>query len=154
MSEASAGADVTYKVTSVVNASLDIKDSQNVMVSLLWKLKWSISSVFSNLETPIIRSFACQCSLIGTKNCDVKGRCTCTDGYQGTKCDECQVGFAKNSTGACIRKISLLLQDKYWPIRAWVWLISVQIVCAISEDQMELPATVTFNAIARLITKA
>ena len=60
---------------------------------------------FSNIETPIIRSFACQCSLFGTKNCNAQGRCICADGYEGTKCDECQVGFAKNTTGACIGKI-------------------------------------------------
>ena len=116
---------------------------------------------FSNIETPMIRSFACQCSFLGTKNCDAQGRCICGDGYQGTKCDECQVGFAKNTTGACIGKIFLFLiyfklilkwaKLKYWAICAWIWLISVQIVSAISEDQMV--ATVTFNAIAKLTTK-
>ena len=35
MSKAGVGVGVMSEVTSVVNASLDIKDSQNVMVSLL-----------------------------------------------------------------------------------------------------------------------
>ena len=50
-------------------------------------------------ETPRLRSAACHCLIVGSYNCDADGNCHCREGYNGTKCDQCQVGFSKSYFG-------------------------------------------------------
>ena len=46
---------------------------------------------------------SCQCDSKGSANftCDAKGKCSCKTAYSGVKCDQCQTGYSKDSSGAC-----------------------------------------------------
>ena len=63
--------------------------------------------IFLNLlfsESTAMKIAACGCSTIGSSSsaCDVFGKCPCKVGHSGKKCDQCQTGYNKDRSGACI----------------------------------------------------
>ena len=55
-------------------------------------------------ESSAMKIAACGCSVIGSSSstCDIFGKCPCKVGYSGKKCDQCQIGYTKDRSGACI----------------------------------------------------
>ena len=103
---------MTLLETNVICVKWVIKDFQIVRVCRLRKTVdvYFYKNVFFFSESSAMRIAACGCSIIGSSSlaCDFSGKCPCKVGYTGEKCDQCQSGYSKDRSGACIGIYSYL----------------------------------------------
>ena len=102
-------------------------------------------------ESSAMKIAACGCSVIGSSSstCDIFGKCPCKIGYSGKKCDQCQIGYTKDRSGACIGNYPCFKCYQHYPKECF----KTKHVIVTQMDQTVSLATLHASATAKKTSK-